>query len=51
MLGRNPLLWCCPTRAPGSGLKYELSSAEGEFVLLPSRKDVHGHYKDPEHLA
>ncbi|PPQ73379.1 hypothetical protein CVT26_015482 [Gymnopilus dilepis] len=30
VLGRNPLLWCCPTRTPGSGLKYELSSAEGE---------------------
>jgi len=30
VLGPNPLLWCCPSRTPGSGLKYELSNNDGE---------------------
>ncbi|EGO30996.1 hypothetical protein SERLADRAFT_455490 [Serpula lacrymans var. lacrymans S7.9] len=25
VLGDNPLLWCCPTVTPGTGLKYQLS--------------------------
>ncbi|KIJ66242.1 hypothetical protein HYDPIDRAFT_86668 [Hydnomerulius pinastri MD-312] len=25
VLGSNPLLWCCPTVPPGTGLKYQLS--------------------------
>ncbi|KAF9567799.1 palmitoyltransferase PFA4 [Agrocybe pediades] len=29
ILGKNPLLWCLPSRTPGSGLKYELSNSEG----------------------
>ncbi|KAF8167385.1 DHHC palmitoyltransferase-domain-containing protein [Crassisporium funariophilum] len=29
VLGPRPLLWCCPTRAPGTGLKYELSNKDG----------------------
>lgn len=31
ILGNNPLLWCCPTVPPGTGLKYELSVADGEW--------------------
>ncbi|EIW86996.1 zf-DHHC-domain-containing protein [Coniophora puteana RWD-64-598 SS2] len=27
VLGANPLLWCCPTIPPGTGLKYQLSVA------------------------
>ncbi|KAF8236805.1 zf-DHHC-domain-containing protein [Tricholoma matsutake] len=30
VLGRNPLLWCCPTVTPGSGLKYELAESDGK---------------------
>jgi len=30
ILGPNPLLWCCPSRTPGSGLKYELPNNDGE---------------------
>ncbi|KAH9486296.1 Palmitoyltransferase PFA4 [Psilocybe cubensis] len=29
VLGRNPLLWCCPIRPPGSGLKFQLSDSDG----------------------
>ncbi|KAF8971687.1 DHHC palmitoyltransferase-domain-containing protein [Flammula alnicola] len=35
ILGQRPLLWCCPTRTPGTGLRYELSSAEGEILPNP----------------
>ncbi|KAG2350756.1 zf-DHHC-domain-containing protein [Suillus weaverae] len=28
ILGNNPLLWCCPTVPPGTGLKYQLSVAD-----------------------
>jgi hypothetical protein len=31
ILGNNPLLWCCPTVPPGTGLKYQLSVADGEW--------------------
>jgi hypothetical protein len=34
VLGPNPLLWCCPSRTPGSGLKYELSNYDGEWNEL-----------------
>ncbi|KAG2117985.1 DHHC palmitoyltransferase-domain-containing protein [Suillus discolor] len=28
ILGNNPLLWCCPTAPPGTGLRYQLSVAD-----------------------
>lgn len=31
VLGPNPLLWCWPSRTPGSGLRYELSNKDGEW--------------------
>lgn len=34
VLGPNPWLWCCPTKAPGTGLRYELSNSEGELLHL-----------------
>ena len=34
VLGTNPILWCWPSRTPGSGLKYELSNSEGELLNL-----------------
>ncbi|KJA28514.1 hypothetical protein HYPSUDRAFT_129104 [Hypholoma sublateritium FD-334 SS-4] len=34
ILGPRPVLWCCPTTTPGTGLKYSLSNAEGEFISL-----------------
>jgi 1,4-alpha-glucan branching enzyme len=41
ILGPNPLLWCCPSRTPGSGLKYELTNNDGELVELsdPQSRD------------
>ncbi|KIM47503.1 hypothetical protein M413DRAFT_62143 [Hebeloma cylindrosporum] len=33
VLGPDPIRWCCPTRTPGSGLKYELSNSEGHAWL------------------
>jgi palmitoyltransferase len=33
ILGTKRSLWCCPTRTPGSGLKYELSNTEGNEWL------------------
>jgi palmitoyltransferase len=29
-LGKNPLLWCCPTTPPGDGLTYELADGNGD---------------------
>ncbi|KAJ3567336.1 hypothetical protein NP233_g6433 [Leucocoprinus birnbaumii] len=37
VLGKNPSMWCCPTRPPGSGLKYELSNKDGSTVSWPPR--------------
>jgi len=34
VLGKNFLLWCFSTRPTGSGLKYELSSRDGEWSRL-----------------
>ena len=31
ILGSNPLLWCCPTVPPGTGLKFQLSIGIGEW--------------------
>ncbi|KAH7925173.1 zf-DHHC-domain-containing protein [Leucogyrophana mollusca] len=31
VLGSNPLMWCCPTVPPGTGLKYQLSVGDGEW--------------------
>ncbi|KXN88865.1 Palmitoyltransferase PFA4 [Leucoagaricus sp. SymC.cos] len=35
VLGKNPFLWCCPTRPPGLGLKYELSNRDDASVIWP----------------
>ncbi|KAF8808081.1 zf-DHHC-domain-containing protein [Phlegmacium glaucopus] len=40
-LGSNPLLWCFPSRTPGSGLKYELSNKDGE-QWPPQESDTNG---------
>ena len=42
ILGTNPLLWCCPTSTPGSGLKFELSNNDGEWIELsaPQSRDT-----------
>ncbi|KAI0033963.1 zf-DHHC-domain-containing protein [Vararia minispora EC-137] len=29
VLGPHPLMWCCPTIPPGTGLKFQLSDTEG----------------------
>jgi len=39
VLGANPLLWCCPGRTPGSGLKYGLSNKDGEWNDLSAHQD------------
>ncbi|KAG0707434.1 DHHC palmitoyltransferase-domain-containing protein [Suillus ampliporus] len=36
VLGNNPLLWCCPTVPPGTGLKYQLSVADVGTVTATS---------------
>ncbi|KAF5352496.1 hypothetical protein D9756_005887 [Leucocoprinus leucothites] len=41
VLGKNPIMWCCPTRPPGSGVKYELSNRDDSVLSWPPR--------DPEH--
>jgi palmitoyltransferase ZDHHC6 len=38
ILGSNPLLWCCPTVTPGSGLKYELAESDGKWIDLSELK-------------
>ncbi|KAF7784158.1 hypothetical protein Agabi119p4_323 [Agaricus bisporus var. burnettii] len=35
ILGKRALLWCCPTRTPGTGLKYELSTRDEGSVIWP----------------
>lgn len=35
ILGNNPLLWCCPTVPPGTGLKYQLSVADAHHSWPP----------------
>ncbi|KAJ8523296.1 hypothetical protein ONZ45_g214 [Pleurotus djamor] len=30
VLGKNPFLWCWPIRAPGTGLRYDLTDNEGQ---------------------
>lgn len=42
ILGPNPLLWCCPSRTPGSGLTYELSNNDGEGIELSSLQSKDG---------
>ncbi|KAG9314101.1 hypothetical protein JVU11DRAFT_4882 [Chiua virens] len=38
ILGSNPLLWCCPTVPPGTGLKYQLSlGSEYDVEQWPPR--------------
>lgn len=41
VLGRNPLLWCCPTVTPGSGLKYELAESDVIHALWPPQNPAH----------
>ncbi len=50
VLGPRPLLWCCPTTTPGTGLRYGLSNAEGELIFLSHRK-AEGQDGDIAHLA
>ncbi|KAH8102412.1 zf-DHHC-domain-containing protein [Cristinia sonorae] len=33
VLGDNPLLWCWPTRTPGTGLKYQLAEGQDSTTL------------------
>jgi len=46
VLGPNPLLWCCPSRTPGSGLKYELSNNDGEWIESSALRS-----RDTSHMA
>lgn len=36
ILGSNPLLWCCPTVSPGTGLKFQLSTGNGASNEIPA---------------
>jgi len=42
VLGNDPLLWCWPTVPPGTGLKYQLAVADGEWVELNTRRARYG---------
>ncbi|ETW87155.1 hypothetical protein HETIRDRAFT_166687 [Heterobasidion irregulare TC 32-1] len=44
MLGKNPLMWCCPTIPPGTGLKYQLAEGDGKWVELSRREDIETYY-------
>ncbi|KAF7303195.1 Palmitoyltransferase PFA4 [Mycena kentingensis (nom. inval.)] len=39
ILGKNPWLWCWPTKTPGSGLKYELTNSDGKWVKLAAGRE------------
>ncbi|KAF9055877.1 palmitoyltransferase PFA4 [Panaeolus papilionaceus] len=39
VLGKNPLLWCCPYPTPGDGLQFELSNKDGQ-PWPPKEEDV-----------
>ncbi|KAK7465440.1 Palmitoyltransferase [Stygiomarasmius scandens] len=48
VLGTDPWLWCCPTRTPGNGLKYELADVDGEALTSwPPKDPDHSRYEDP----
>ena len=51
VLGSNPLLWCWPSRTPGSGLKYELSNKDGEWNHLFASQAKGRPQEDAWHLA
>ncbi|KAF5312131.1 hypothetical protein D9619_002607 [Psilocybe cf. subviscida] len=36
VLGDNVLMWCCPTRPPGTGLRYDLKNSDGEMIAPPN---------------
>ena len=40
-LGRNPLLWCCPSVPAGTGLKYRVAEGHGKWIEL-TRRDREG---------
>ncbi|EMD32570.1 hypothetical protein CERSUDRAFT_58434 [Gelatoporia subvermispora B] len=42
ILGSSPLYWCWPTVPPGTGLKYQLAVADGEWVELNTRRNAYG---------
>jgi hypothetical protein len=44
VLGDNVLMWCCPTRPPGTGLRYDLKNSDGEHFHLPL-------YREDDHYA
>lgn len=47
VLGRNPLLWCCPTVPPGSGLKYKLAEGDGKWIeLRRGQHESEGYYEE-----
>ncbi|KIM82364.1 hypothetical protein PILCRDRAFT_478089 [Piloderma croceum F 1598] len=37
VLGENPLMWCCPTITPGTGLKYQLADGDGKWIEFAER--------------
>ncbi|KAF9486462.1 palmitoyltransferase PFA4 [Pholiota conissans] len=39
ILGPNPWLWCWPSKAPGTGLHFELSNSEEEFLPTVEMSD------------
>jgi len=41
ILGNNPLLWCCPTVTPGSGLKYGLAESDVRHISWPPQNPAH----------
>lgn len=49
VLGKNPLLWCCPSIPPGDGLKYSVIEKDGTWVELNYRR--RREEEDLEHQA
>jgi palmitoyltransferase ZDHHC6 len=37
VLGKNPLMWCCPSIPAGDGLKYPIVEADGRWSELTVR--------------
>ncbi|KAF8078935.1 zf-DHHC-domain-containing protein [Lyophyllum atratum] len=48
VLGKNMLLWCWPTPAPGTGLKYELAEGDDGSIAWPPRDPSAYHREGPD---
>ncbi|KAA1468130.1 zf-DHHC-domain-containing protein [Dentipellis sp. KUC8613] len=43
ILGTSPLLWCLPSKPPGTGLKYQLAEGDGKWIDLHQHRRAEWH--------